>query len=345
MAQEVTRNTVFVAGGQPSITYVEREELEIEGHLARAVALPNQVVSLSGPTKCGKTVLCRRVLAQSQYIWIEGGQVATADDIWEKICYELNFPDEISITEGTQAKAEFGSKFIVSASGSHLASSQKAKKYKIDSMASAIRSLRENEIILVIDDFHYLPPDSRTEFLRNVKGPVFNGLGIILLSVTHRQFDAIKAESELIGRFTSVTVPEWDLSDLKKIAEKGFSALNINAPGNIVDKLADESQNSPFLMQKLCWEICYGLGVDKPPMKPVAVSEQYDLATMYTRIAKDFGIPIFEKLEVGPQSRKLRLKRPLVWGGDADIYQAILIAIAQTGPTSSLSYDELRRYA
>jgi hypothetical protein len=127
--------------------------------------------------------------------------------------------------------------FFISASGSHLTSTQKSKKYKIDSMNTAIRSLQENKIILVIDDFHYLSSLARTEFIRNVKGPVFNGLGIILLSVTHRQFDALKAESELIGRFTSVTVPEWELKDLRKIAEKGFSALNINAPGNIIDKL------------------------------------------------------------------------------------------------------------
>jgi hypothetical protein len=63
---------------------------------------------------------------------------------------------------------------------------------------------------------------------------------------------------------------------------------------------------------------------------------------MNTRVAKDFGLPIYQKLEVGPQSRKVRLRRPLTWGEEADIYQAILIAIAQTGPASSIRYDDLR---
>ena len=67
-----TRDGVFVAGGQPTITYVPRSELHIERGLARAVAAPNQIVSLSGPTKCGKTVLCRRVLGQDrEYVWVE----------------------------------------------------------------------------------------------------------------------------------------------------------------------------------------------------------------------------------------------------------------------------------
>ena len=88
----ISRDTVFTAGGQPSVTYVERAELDIERQLARAIAAPNQIVSLSGPTKAGKTVLCRRVLGDRQYIWLEGGQVQTTKEIWDKICYELNYP-------------------------------------------------------------------------------------------------------------------------------------------------------------------------------------------------------------------------------------------------------------
>ena len=45
---------------------------------------------------------------------------------------------------------------------------------------------------------------------------------------------------------------------------------------------------------------------------------------------------------VGPQSRKVRIKRPLRSGGEADVYQATLLAIAETGPLPALSYDELR---
>jgi hypothetical protein len=99
MSQEeqlsTNRDKVFVAGGQPSITYVEREQLHIERNLARALATPNQIVSLAGPTKCGKTVLCRRILGEREYLWIDGGQVKSADKFWEKACYELNYPAEI----------------------------------------------------------------------------------------------------------------------------------------------------------------------------------------------------------------------------------------------------------
>ena len=91
----LTRDTVFVAGGQTTITYVEREQLHIERSLARALATPNHIVSLAGPAKCGKTVLCRRTLGDREFVWIDGGQVKTAEQLWERVCYELDYPNEI----------------------------------------------------------------------------------------------------------------------------------------------------------------------------------------------------------------------------------------------------------
>ncbi len=340
---KVSRDTVFIAGGQPSITYVDRKQLDMERHLARAIATPNQIVSLSGPTKSGKTVLCRHVLDDRQYIWIEGGQSRTSEDVWQKICYELNYP--IEITKGESSKTGIAASLrglIFSATGSQLYESETKRKYTIDSLASATRHLIENDIALIIDDFHYLDDDARQEFLRNVKGSVFAGLHVVLLSVTHRTFDAIKAETELTGRFISVTVPEWSREDLSLIPEKGFTALNINCPKHIIDTLAGECQSSPFLMQKLCWEICYDLSVDLPANKILRIPSQIDLQALYTRIARDSGLPIYERLVGGPQIRKDRMKRPLRVGGDADVYQATLLAIAETGPSPSISYNELR---
>src|SRR5438270_1729155 len=86
------RDEVFVAGGQPTYTYVERTGEHVELKFARAIATPNQIVSLSGPTKTGKTVLCRRILGDRQFVWIDGGQVGSGDDFWKRVAFELNLP-------------------------------------------------------------------------------------------------------------------------------------------------------------------------------------------------------------------------------------------------------------
>jgi hypothetical protein len=333
-----------VAGGQPSITYVQREELQMERQLARALAAPNQIVSLSGPTKTGKTVLCHKVLGEKQYLWVDGGKIKGSDDFWDIVRHELKIPAEVE--EGAEVETTIGVEgdiFVLTANGSRL-SRQIAKQTRhINTLSEVVSFLTLSGIILVIDDFHYIDRDTRMVLMRNVKGAVFNGLKVLLLSVTHRAFDAIRAESELTGRFTAITLPTWAQSDLARIPELGFSALGVRAKEAMISQLAKEAQESPFLMQKFCWEICYDCDVERPKLLGYySIPDDYNLEEMYIRLAKDAGLPIYQRLVAGPQSRKKRTKRPLKTGKYADIYEATLLALAETGPKAVISYDDLR---
>ena len=53
---------VFVAGGAPTITYVARDALDLEKGLSTYLEERYRILSLSGPTKSGKTVLLSRVV-------------------------------------------------------------------------------------------------------------------------------------------------------------------------------------------------------------------------------------------------------------------------------------------
>jgi hypothetical protein len=48
---------VFTPNAIPTYTYVERKKLGFEEHLREALSVPNVIISLSGPSKSGKTVL------------------------------------------------------------------------------------------------------------------------------------------------------------------------------------------------------------------------------------------------------------------------------------------------
>lgn len=339
----MNRDEVFVAGGQPTVTYVDRQEQHVERLLARAIAAPNQIVSLSGPSKTGKTVLCRKVLERREFIWVDGGKITSANGLWDFVCSEFNVPHEYQITDLNQEEVSVGLAAILTANGSQLKAETLTEVHKIDTMTSAIETMRDRKITLVIDDFHYLEQDVRTEVMRNVKGAVFSGLKVVLLSVTHRVFDAIKAENELTGRITSVTLPEWEADDLRKIPVIGLKALGAICPPPLLEVLCEECQNNPFLLQKFCWELCFDSDIDEArALRRYTIDESYDSKAMFVRIAKDAGLPIYQKLSAGPQSRKVRAGRPLKSGGEADIYQATLQAIAETGPKQTITYDELR---
>jgi hypothetical protein len=339
------RDEVFVAGGQPTVTYVQREDQHIERNLARAIATPNQVVSLAGTTKTGKTVLCRRVLGNREFVWVDGGQHSTAEKVWAHVSSELKLPNEVTETTGTQASASLSGSIplVATASGSLLGTDSLSERRKINSMSAAITTMVKDRIVLVIDDFHYLEPEARREVMRNIKGGVFSGLKVVLLSVTHRAFDAIEAEGELTGRFVTIKLPHWSLDDLRRIAACGFEALNVSYPPILIDRLCREAQENPFLMQKFCWEICFDLGIERTALLAAhKIPSDYNPEPMFERLAEDAGLPIYQKLAAGPQSRKVRAKRPLKNGEEADIYEVVLLALAETGPKAAVSYEELR---
>ena len=118
----------------------------------------------------------------------------------------------------------------------------------------------------------------------------------------------------------------------------------MNCNDSLIEKLAHEAQDSPFLMQKFCWEVCFDCRIEYAAtlLTEYTIPEDYDAEAMFVRLAQDAGLPIYQRLVAGPQSRKSRTKRPLRSGGEADIYEALLLALAETGPKSSISYDELR---
>lgn len=255
----------------------------------------------------------------------------------------MNIPLASETTTETQSSTDSKIGVVVTAGGSRLSKSSTRESKRVDTIQDAISLLIDENIVFVVDDFHYLSSDTRMEFMRNVKGAVFNGLKVVLLSVTHRAFDAIRAESELTGRLTSITMPEWSFSELYHIAELGYNALKVKIEKPMIETLAIEASQSPFLMQRFCWELCFDAGIETSSMLSwQEIPDDIRLDHIFTRIARDAGLPIYQKLVTGPQSRKSRKKRPLKAGGEVDIYEATLLALAETGPKLAVKYDELR---
>lgn len=71
----VRASQVFIPGGQPTFTYNPRAELRLEDRLAEYLDDPHKLLSVSGPTKSGKTVLVRTLLPEDKSVWISGGTV------------------------------------------------------------------------------------------------------------------------------------------------------------------------------------------------------------------------------------------------------------------------------
>ncbi|WP_306045682.1 hypothetical protein [Nioella sp. MMSF_3534] len=340
MIEYLKTKNVFVAGGMPSVTYVDRVALDLEKKLRTEIRDGYKVICVTGPTKSGKTVLTRHVLGRDSSALVNGGQVASSEEFWSLLLQDLRLPE--SETETGSEQASIGIRYLVSAQAK--ASEGVTQTFNNNNKKTMLEFMRDNDLALVVDDFHYMPTNVQREVIRSLKSEIFEGLVAILIAVPHRAFDAIGVEREMEGRFAHVEIPAWFVSELKEIPQKGFPNLGMQVSSSAVEEFAEESNGSPLLMQRFCSRLCHHYNIEETLSDPKEFNPSSNaVEEIFRDVASQFGFPTFEKLAKGPQSRSKRIDRRQISNEKAlDIYQAVLRAIANTGPKEKIHYNDIR---
>lgn len=346
---------VFVAGGLPNITYISREEYNLETTMQDYLDARYKLLSISGSTKSGKTVLVRKTIPKQDSFWIPGGQVNDLASFWDAILEKTGGYTSLSQTtsenKSTTSVEEATASFKPGGMGGDIkAQFNDGQQHGTSHTTSrtilpaslAINQLLEQMRPLVVDDFHYIDQSVQQAIIRSLKEPIFEGLPVILITVPHRAFDVIRAEKEMTGRVKQLQIPAWKTSELEKIAELGFKALNIHCDASLVRKLAGEAFESPHLMQDFCAALCRANNVRETQETLIELKEPDDWQIFFRSMASDTSKLAFERLAIGPRQRTDRIRRMLVNGETCDIYGAVLFAIASTGPKTRLTYEDIR---
>ncbi|WP_156750684.1 hypothetical protein [Mycobacterium sp. 852013-50091_SCH5140682] len=343
---------VFVPGGRPTITYVPRGDLRLETEVIDYLESRHKILSVSGPTKTGKTVLLRsQVNDDFEPIWLSGGAITTVEDFWSTIADELELPTEfgmdggLSHTQSGKISGELSGGFIKGGGdkGSSVTRDRKmTERTTVSPKRASRKKLQEDpNRVIVVDDFHYVPSDVQVEIVRGMKDLVFDGVGLIVAAVPHRAYDVVKVEKEMTGRVAQLEVGFWSEDDLKKIAKRGFAALNLVVNDALVTRLVHEAFQSPHLMQEFCRQLCADNAITETSDAPVGIGEP-DWDAFFKRLAPGASKAAFDLLARGPRQRSDRKVRHLREGQETDIYGAVLRAIAYTGPLTELTYEQLR---
>ncbi len=340
---------VFVPGGQPTVTYNPRQDLRLEDRISEYLRSGHQVLSISGPTKSGKTVLVRKVLGENG-IRIPGASITSGDDFWVRLGYHLGvFEDETA--QLAHQETDLGATSVtgsVAAAGAEMTrdSSDTVTRGRVQSRRvpgelAASNRLRERRTPIIIDDFHYVPRDTQLAIVRGLKDLIFEGLPVILISVPHRAYDAVRVEREMTGRVVQLQIPLWTPEELERIAHDGFDALNLELDSAIVADLAEQAFGSPHLMQDFCLAIGRENGISEAPRARARLRAP-DRDAFFRSRAESTSRTEFDRLARGPRTRSDRKARGLKSGGELDIYGAVLEAIAHCGPKTEITYEELR---
>lgn len=337
---------VFIPGGLPDTTYVPREHLSLEGHLSDWLeGRQKPLLSVSGPTKSGKTVLIRKLIENP--IALSGGAIDTADDFWMAVCDELEVFTEHSLSVGageTDSVSVSGGASAGFVNGSATGTADRTRdrgvtRGRASSPRSAARkALKTAGRIVFIDDFHYIASDEQLQIVRGLKDLIFDGLGVVVAAVPHRAYDVVRVEKEMTGRVAPLPVVPWEERDLKEIATKGFGALGVTLSASAVKRMADESFGSPYLMQTHCLNLCK-INREDGQLRRTFVDP--DWRAFFEQHASATSKSAFDLLKAGPP-RSNRNPRTLTSGVVTDIYGAVLQAIAATGPRTTLPYEDLR---
>lgn len=346
--------SVFVAGGQPSITYNPRTNLNIEANLTNYLDDGCKLISITGPTKSGKTVLCTKLIPRSERVLLSGGTIVSFEDFCNQILAELGESLQTTLASTTKTDTKGGEllgeasacivkgqiKGVISEATSCTTTYTQAPIISLSKFA--MEKLLRSQKKLIIDDFHYISSEVQTQIIRALKSPIFEGLRVVVLAVPHRAYDALKVETEMTGRVIQLSIPPWSQEDLNQIAVKGFQALNLRCSSKIIQTLAKESFASPNLMQEFCLRLCRANNIQEKALSEIELKLR-DSRSFFESITDEVTSKVaYEKLAKGPRQRKDRIIRTLKDGTTVDIYAVTLRTIAQTGPCQKISYEELR---
>lgn len=341
---------VFTPGGLPSVTYVDRDHLKLEDKLADVLARGFAFTVVTGPTKSGKSVLCKKVLERGNLVTVDGGQVRSESDFWANISHRLNLPTSKTNASGETESATFGNEASINAAVIQAKGSKSTTKtgsqtttrlYNHSPILGVIEKLIQSKTSLMVDDFHYIDPQVQRAIIQSLKSAVFEGVAVFLLAVPHRAFDPLTVENEVEGRFKHVPIPNWSLDDLLLIPERGFQALNVEVSRETQRRICQDSFGNPLLVQEICSEFCLQNGVRQRQGQQKKLDETL-LETTYQDMAESKGFPTFQKLKMGPEKRRSRQLRVMRHGGEEDIYTALLAAIARLGPRTETRLDDIR---
>lgn len=351
---------VFVPGAYPQYTYVQRAEQALEQALRDALDTPGQLVSLAGPSKSGKTVLVEKVVGKDHLIAISGVGITHPEDLWTKVLNWMDVPAAVeeTVSASTIAEASGGASGKVGipgiASGMLEGSAGIAREQGRSQTITQVRrglpqvqrEIANSDFVVFVDDFHYMHRDVQAEAAKALKEAVRLGIKICTASVLHRGDDVVRANPELRGRIRSVDLQYWNLDDLASIALTGFSQLNCVARREHVDVLAKEAAGSPQLMQQICLQACFVMGIRQRVGDPLVLNfsaDQFKAIFEQTSSTTDFRT-LVDVLDAGPRTRGTERKIYTFHDKTSgDVYRCVLKAIAADPPILSFPYDELLR--
>jgi hypothetical protein len=348
---------IFTPGRFPSHTFVDDHLTQKRVVLEDALDTGSMLISISGPSKSGKTVFVEQCIGKEKIISVTGAGVMSVQLLWRRVFDSLGIDIPTSKTEQVSTTNSFGTKanvagniLVAKASAELSAGHQSTDGESLttdvatDYLQLLIAEVSKIDATIFIDDFHYIPREIQSEIARQIKEAIRKNVKFIVASVPYHADDVIRSNPDLRGRIVSIDFGYWHSSNLEKIAEKGFAALGVAFDISMIKNFSEQAAGSPQLMQYLCLNACYEIGARETSPTPVALPKDQQLLEKIckrTVLSTDYG-SVVDKMMEGPRIRGSdRISHSLNDGTHGDVYSLIIRCLASDPPQLTLRYDDL----
>jgi hypothetical protein len=347
---------VFTPDRYPKYTYVERNHGQYEEELKFRLQKPPTIVSLSGPSKSGKSMLLNNVVDKLDYqlCKIHGSNINSVSDLWDNTLDKLDTPNEIEKVEANQEETqkEGGANLGVSFAGANVGGTTRDQRTHRETTKHTRRGLKQiinivdiENFVLFIDDAHYISREDHSSISEGIKEAYESGLSICLAFIPYRSDDLTRANPDLNGRVFNLSFGYWDLDDLQEIGQKGFRELKRHPPDIMLRSLAKESLGSPHLMQQLCLEICNELNIYEKAeeMNPIEV-ESEDIENVLAKTAERQDKTTIYQILSGASTNSGNDRNVYLYNPgrtEGDIYDLILRAVSENPPQTTFDQADI----
>lgn len=347
---------VFTPGGSPTVTYVEKHLIEKKQHFLDALDAGSTLISISGPSKSGKTVFVEQTLGKGNIVQITGAGINSSDELWGRVFDVIGAPRTSNTSESrtssfsTTASGEVSGSILVAKGRGGLSGScgstrttQETSEIQHDNLNLIIKEFKDSGVAIFVDDFHYIPKDVQVELARQIKELIWHNVLIICASTPYHSDDVLRGNPDLMGRVFALDFDYWTNENLSDIASLGFTELGIAYNKDAISTLADEAAGSPQLMQYLCLTSCFVLGVREKGTPATLTSDQDTLSEICKRtsMTSDFS-SVVECMKDGPKTRGSERRVFITkYGWQGDVYRLLAKALSLDPPKLTVRYPEL----
>jgi hypothetical protein len=349
---------VFTPADFPTYTYINRSDEHLEQQLRDALKTPNVVVSLSGPSKSGKTALVKYVLTNERTIFVSGAEINAASDLWDRVLDYLDVPDTVAnqssdssgdsdgtnVSAGVTVPGLFTANVGRSQTSSSNVGGSRTETRSRNSLKQIQDIIGDSDVVVFLDDFHYIDSTVQREVAKQIKAASERGITIIVASVPHRADDVVRTNAELRGRVRQIDTTYWSVPELEKIALVGFPLLNVDVEPDSARVLAIEACGSPQLMQQLCLQACFiaNLRIKSAHKTTLKVDADFKQKVLEQSASMTDHSSLVTAMHAGPLERgRERSRFQFSDGTTGDVYRAVLLAIGKSPPILSLTYQEI----